>query len=274
MPDLKRIRTSLLWVIGLTVAAMGPSFVTLISVLFGFNQYRMLVIPLILQGSVIACWFLGITVIATCLIAMGIKRLASLRIIMMAILFLTVISAIVVMAAGIELTKTFTSPVTMTEQLGDAFAKILSNSNITPKGLRGHSGETIIGGVTQLATSIAVVQLIGVLPFPLNVMLFFMYYKFLTALIFCLIPLAFGLWAVFVVYNVRGETQEAHDSDKSDGNSEDVRLLAAHQYDHEPLVTVHRRLSKPELDRQPSLETLIQNPAIPATVYRGNTARY
>lgn len=275
MSDPKRIRASLLWAIGLTVLVMSPSVISLIAVLMAFNEYRLLILPFILQGSVIACWFVGLAVVVTCILAMGVKRNASLRILIVAILVLTVISVITSLVAGIELTKAFTSPVTLTEQLGVVFAKILGNSQLTPKGLRGLSGEAVIDSFTKLATSIAVLQLIGILPFPLNVMLFFMYYKFLTGLIFCMIPVASGAWAVYIIYDLRKDNQKTvGDPHSREEISEDTRLLTAHPDDREPLVKVHRHAHTPVIGRQPSLETIIQSPTAHAPFLQWDKSRY
>ncbi len=71
----------------------------------------------------------------------------------------------------------------------------------------------MISGIANIVTSVAVMQLIGFLSFPYNVILFFIYYKFFTALILCVIPLGFSLAAVLLGIAFRRELIE-------DGNAE------------------------------------------------------
>ena len=229
------VRRYMMWVFGLTVLGMSITLCTIVSIIIGFNELRYLILPVALRGTVVASWIIGLILLAVCGISLRARTRQTLELLTTIVLGLSVLSLIMFLAAGIDLTRAFTSPTTLLEHLGDAFSKVLSSTRITPKGMQGVGGEAVIRSLTHVGMSIAVMQLIGFLPFPYNVIVFFVYYKFFTALLFCLIPTAAGIAAVLVAYSARLELQRHGDHNRlltSDESSCD---------DSEPLIRTHNR---------------------------------
>jgi hypothetical protein len=250
------------WIIGLTITALSVTVSTVVSIIVGLNEVRYLVLPLTLRGTVIAAWFVGALLVVASGLAIRARARNTLELLVNIVFALSALSMVMTLVAGIDLTRVFTSPATLMESLGDAFAKIISNMKLTPEGMRGVGGETVIGAITRVGTSLAVMQLIGFLPFPYNVIVFFMYYKFFTAMLFCLLPFAAGTAALFVAYSARVELQR---------NGDVKRLLSADESssEDEPLINTHirgqvdRRLGRSAsraaaVSRTASRETLYQ----------------
>ena len=262
--DPTRKRISLLWTIGLTIGSIAPSIITAIVVATSFAEVSWLILPLVLRGAVIASWVVALITIATAAAVLRVKNSMTLRIVLIVLLFVSIVSAIIVLAAGIDITRMFTSPVTLAGKFGEAGSRIFSHSRFAPKGIKSAEGESLLTSAVHLSSGIIVLQLIGYLPYPYNVILFFMYYKFLTAIAFCVIPFAVGIGACFVVYNLWNETR-GDDAPISDSTNERVSICSSNANEElEPLVVVHKRIERPHegtaYRHTPTYPTLFQSP--------------
>lgn len=213
-------KSKLKWVILLTILAMSVTIGLVTSLIIGLGALSWLVAPLLLRGTVITAWFSGFILIAAVLAALSIKSSKTYRTLLTTLLVLSTVFAIATLVAGVDVSRVFASPTTLTGHLGDAFSKVISNSRLAPKGMRNPGGETIVSSITRLTASIAVMQLIGFLPFPYNLILFLMYYKFVTVLIVALIPLSFAVWSIFQVYSARNDVVEPEE-DSLEASSEE-----------------------------------------------------
>lgn len=232
-------KSKLPWVIGLTLASISITVSIVVAIIIGFAGMQWLVIPFVLRGTVVAAWLFGLVFILTSVAAITVRSRKTYATLITVLLVIGFLFAIMTLVAGADLAKVFTSPVTLSENLGDAFSKALSNSSLAPKSMRGPGGESVINTVTRISASIAIMQLIGFLPFPYNMMLFFIYYKFVTVLIVCLIPLGFALWAVFQVYSARIDILEDNVETVSD---DDYGTFNQHddRGEEEGFVTMYR----------------------------------
>ena len=109
---------------------------------------------------------------------------------------------IMTIVGGMDLTNLFTSPVRLIEKLGTSFHGMVRRFTKSPNEAQKPSLTSSIG---RFGANVAVVQLIQILPMPFNILLFFLYYKFATWIIVCLIPSLLAIWAFTQVYACRKE---------------------------------------------------------------------
>lgn len=125
-----------------------------------------------------------------------------------------VLLLVMAIVSGIDLTRIFTSPTRILGKIGGAFANIVGESKAVPQSMRAGSGKALLRTVGEITTNIAVGQLIGILPTPYNIILFFLYYKTVTAIVICLIPVLFSLWALSMAWALRRELVKHLDDDE------------------------------------------------------------
>jgi hypothetical protein len=153
--------------------------------------------------------------------------------------------------SGVDLTRILTSPTRIIGKLGGGFAAMIGGSRAVPSSMRAGGGQAFLRSVGTIATNIAVVQLIGFLPMPYNLILFFLYYKAITGMIICVIPLLFSLWALTTAWGMRkGLLQHLADADTRplihEGRSfdDDDQPVYSHGpgvHDQTPVVYAHGR---------------------------------
>ena len=105
-------------------------------------------------------------------------------------------------AGGVDATRMMTSPVTLIRLAGNRAASVLDRKKGDPGN---HSIRSTVG---EIAGGIAVSYLIDLAPFPWNMLIFLAYYKFVTAIIFIIIPTAMTLWIVAKVWYARKALKE------------------------------------------------------------------
>jgi hypothetical protein len=98
----KRLRGFTIWMVGLTVASISVTALTLVAIIIGFGPLKWMVIPLAIRGTVVAAWLTGLTVVATVVVAFRIKSRKSLAIIVNVICILSVLSCIMVTVCYFE----------------------------------------------------------------------------------------------------------------------------------------------------------------------------
>jgi hypothetical protein len=250
----------------LTTLSIAATLVAVMLISVSFGEIRFLILPLALRGTVISSWVSALMVIGASWGAIAVRNRQTLELIVTVVLVLSILSATIVLAAGIDVTRVFTSPVTLTEHLGEGFSKFITKGRYTPSGLKGNNGAPVVRAAVDVTTAIVTSTLISYLPYPYNVILFFMYYKFLTAIIFCIFTFGFAAWAVLYVYDYRKTLKAEHEPiDGGREFSED-----SHDSDEEPLVRHHRHAGfigrYPKLDSEKSF-TLRQNSKL--TVVQG-----
>ena len=216
-----------------------------------FNEIRWLALPLALRGSVVASWVSVAFLVGTSLMTLTIQTKRTLQIIITVSLVISVLATITIIVAGIDITRAFTSPITLTEHLGDGFAQIVTKGRYTPKSLKGSKTEPVVKTATEVGTAIVISTLISFLPYPYNVVLFFMYYKFLTALVFCIIPFGLSVWCALYVLDY---FKELKDDGLTKNMTEDTTEYSEDSFDREaePLVRHHRRANF--IPKYPSLD--------------------
>ena len=200
-------RAKLTWTIALTAISTSISFLVLLGLILAASGLHWVVASLVLRGTIMSCWLLGLTMFGLGFFALNAKDENNRRNLVTALTVCAALFVIMTFAAGIDVTRILTSPTTILGKFGDMFAKILGNSRAAPKSVRGVYGETFLSTIGRVGTSIAVMQLITILPLPYNILLFFMYYRFMTGILFCLIPTIFAIWAFTQVYGLRSELQ-------------------------------------------------------------------
>lgn len=190
---------------GLVCASMSISAVVIIGLILASSGLHWIFASFLVRGSILATWFLGAVMFTLGFLALGAQDTQTRwnLITGMAIIgFCFVISSVV---SGIDISKMVTSPATLLGRMGDGIADLLTRRERHPDSVRGTKMRHTLGIAGRVGTSIAIIQLIGILPFPYNVLLFFVYYKFATYMLFCFIPTVLAVWAFSQVYSVRRE---------------------------------------------------------------------
>ncbi len=195
-----------------------------------------------------------------------------------------VLLLVMAVISGVDLTKILTSPARILGKIGGAFAEMIGGSKAMPENMRAGGGKAVLRTIGDIATNIAVVQLIGILPTPYNIILFFLYYKTVTAIIICIVPVLLSLWALTMAWSLRKELmQQLEDEDRvplmDDDRASDVE--AGHN-NHRHLATsnttqvhvnpqtqgvvphylIHSHEMTPDLHRSDTevIQTMIHNP--------------
>ena len=155
------------------------------------------------------------------------------------------------------MTKLFTSPVRLLGKLGNVFTRLISKSGLGPKAVQGMEGESLMNTIGRIGTSIVIVQLITHLPLPFNILLFFLYYKFVTGLIFCGIPTLLAIWAFSQVYACKKEINRRENEYRAlDDSDSDSSIVSVHGTEVEALLLKNKKTKKALLKTaEPSLNT-------------------
>ena len=159
-------------------------------------------------------------------------------------------------AGGAEITRAFTSPSTFLGRLGDRFIHLLN-----PRKNRGVEDEALAGSIARFAGGIAVTAVMSQLQFPWNMLLFFAYYKFMTAIVFTVVPVSLALWGTYKTWTARKGFKKSLDQEKekadsniesdswSDSCGDNEHLLKGHpKYFHEP-KTYKREIKSLDLQK-------------------------
>lgn len=141
---------------------------------------------------------------------------------------------ILTIAGGVDYTRIITSPTRLLGRLGNKFTSLLSRSKMT--------GGGTLNSLGRMAGNIAVIQMMGILPFPYNVLLFFVYYKFMTGILFCLIPTLLAIWSVTQIHACRKEVIRRENEYRTLEDNEIVERLTGPpsrtgKEERKPLVT-------------------------------------
>jgi hypothetical protein len=207
----------------------------LVSVTIGAAGFANFVIPFILRGSVIAAWGMGLVIIIAGFGANAVRKRATVKIISTFMAVSCLIQVFLILASGIDVTRTVFSPASFVGQFADILTHALTNSKHTPTALRGASSELMVKMLTRVGGSIAAVQAIGFLPFPYNMILFFIHYRFVTVLVVCIIPTIFAIWASYRAYSSRFPSKKATVHSSSDSSVRDLNESSDSESERRPL---------------------------------------
>ena len=247
---------------GLSVAAMALSFIIIITLMIGASSLSWVIAGMVVRGSIIAYWMTGFILLCIGFFALGARDPDKRMNLTTAMLITAAFFVVLTIVAGVDLTRMLTSPTTFLGKLGDLVSHKLTNSRLTPHSVRGVEGKTLLGMVGKVGTSIVIMQLISVLPFPYNLLLFFVYYKFVTGMLFCGIPTALAIWAFTQIYSLRSqlklkysknESRETSSSEESSDDDEIRRPLKKEKKDKLIVQYIERDQTSPVVHSQQHL---------------------
>lgn len=240
------------WVAFMTLISISITITILIGIIIGATGFANLIIPFILRGCIVGAWGLGLIIIIIGIAAGNVKRRETVKFISTVLTVLCMIQVIMILVAGIDVTKTVFSPATLVGKVGDLMSHGLANSKHMPASLRGGQGELLTKMIGRVGASIIAVQMIGILPFPYNVILFFIYYRFLTVLVVCVIPVLFASLAAYKANASRSKPRKAPPKTSSDESVREYVASSDSESDRNKLL--RQGPVTATIARQPTLE--------------------
>lgn len=117
-------------------------------------------------------------------------------------LILGVAFLVTAVAGGVDVSRMMTSPITFARLVGHRTVNALDRRR--HRDGRYHARDT----VGELAGGIAISYLINLSPFPWNMLIFLSYYKFVTVLVFVIIPTVMALWVIVKLWYARKALRE------------------------------------------------------------------
>lgn len=200
----------------LTLVSISFTFAILVGILVVANGFANFIVPFILRGTVLGAWGLGIIIVIVGIAAGSVKKRTNVKMVSSLIIILCMVQIIMVLVAGIDVSKTFFSPVTFAGKIGEFMTHAVFKSKHLPASLRGGQSELIASMIGKVGASIITVELIGILPFPYNVILFFVYYRFVTVMVVCILPVLFASLACYKAYETRLKPKNLNPPSSSD----------------------------------------------------------
>jgi hypothetical protein len=212
MQSKSALETNLKWIFGIYLFPVTITLTILMLIVFSAEAIRSIVAAFVFRGSVVIFWVIGVVAmilafftkrtksyVVVCILQLSVRNSTKSNLIN-ALLVFGVLYFIAAVISGSEITQFITSPRMLLGRFGDRIIHLLN-----PRKDRGAQDEAVAGSFARFAGGIAISTLISQLDFPWNMLIFFVYYKFMTAIIFAVIPACFGLWAIYLTWLTRKE---------------------------------------------------------------------
>ena len=144
------------------------------------------------------------------------------------LLILGVAFLVTAIAGGVDVTRMMTSPVTFARLVGHRTVNALDRRRHADG--RYHARDTI----AELGGGIAISYLINLSPFPWNMLIFLSYYKFVTVLVFVIIPTVMALWVIVKLWYARKALQAKISEAEEQDDDESAMEIESSSADEEP----------------------------------------